>query len=752
MIPHLSSTTIQNGKTYQLDCAAYLNMLKKRKWLIVLPSLIILPLVTLKLLLQKPVYESTASILIEPENPNIVGFQEIFKNGSYSDYYQTQYRLISSRSMIEKTIDKLSASEDHVTFEQSSEKFQSFKSLLESIKSKLNNSVFNRMPFIQEYVLKTDTISIANQEKITQEKRIENFRKALTVKPVIETRLVDIIIKDLNANEATRKVNTLAEIYVSQNLLHKNKTMEESSQWLTGIVEDLKYSLQESEQKLQYFVQEYGMASVELEDMQSVVLEGLRNLNAEYINTKIRRFDLQTRLNELTNLQSQPLGQSASLATTSSEPLLATLFMKHADLNGQRAKIAQHLKSSHPRYLDVHAQIEQIETDIMATIRRQMQSLQTELRAVVAKESALRQELSRHESSGLGVNTEVVKYSLLKGDTENKRVLYQDIVRRLSEANITKGFKANNIRMIQSGTVPVKPLPAWKALKWGASAMLTFSIGMALAFLAERLDKRFRDIEEAERYLQLPSLGFIPRSTSHQWLLGETTDHRHDDDGLNPYRLLRTNVQMMMAQRAISSLLVTSAAPGEGKSTTVANLGFVFSILNKKVLLVDADLYRPTLHNIFKLPMGLGLSDFLMQGDPYQNFIQQTDIPNLSLLTRGSTPTQPTELLSSYRMKELIQQLATEYDVVIYDSPMVLSLPDTTILASEIEGTLLIHDINLINRDAISTAKCILEKSNTNILGIVFNHIDPPNTRYDYYPYEDHDQTMTSQKLLMKAS
>ena len=303
MIPHLSSTTIQNGKTYQLDCAAYLNMLKKRRWLIVLPSLIILPLVTLKLLLQKPVYESTASILIEPENPNIVGFQEIFKNGSYSDYYQTQYRLISSRSMIEKTIDKLATSEDHVTSEQSSEKFQSFNRLLESIKTKLKNSVFNRIPFIQEYLLKEDTISIYNQEKITQEKRIENFRKALIVKPVVETRLVDITIKDLNANEAARKVNTLVEMYVSQNLSHKNKTMEESSQWLTEIVEELKYSLQDSEQKLQDFVQEYGMASVELGEMQSVVLDGLRNLNAEYIETKIRRFDLQTRLNELTNFR-----------------------------------------------------------------------------------------------------------------------------------------------------------------------------------------------------------------------------------------------------------------------------------------------------------------------------------------------------------------------------------------------------------------------------------------------------------------
>ena len=745
---------MQRQNIHQADFTPYINVIKKRKRLVILPLVIIMPIVTLILVLQEPVYKSTAAILIEPENPNIVGFQEVLKLGPYDAYFQTQYQLISSRPMIEKTLDALNQDNNNVL---STEERNHYKELflgsnyLTSYWHNCRKKILSKIKSIKDSLIGRDNESTHSSTKRIREKNIEKFQEALTVKPIPNTRLIHVTVSDSNPYKTTRWVNTLAEVYTAQNLKHKIDGSEQASLWLTKLVEDLKNPLQNAEHILEEFIKEHGLATAELGEIQSVALAGLRDLNKEYIAAKIHRFDLETQLKELERLQLQSIDNDQSLARTLSDSVISNLLMRFANMKGQQAKIAKRFKQDHPQFIAVNAELQQIQEEINTKIQQNIQSVHTQLNTAIAKEETLLGELNVFETKGLRVDKNIAKYTTLKSNVDNKRALYQDMVRRLSETNITKGLEANNIRIVQRGTVPIEPVSSWIFIKLVGSSILTLSLGIALTFLAELFNKGFRNTEEVEQYLQIPFLGIIPRYAVNQRRIDREINNKDYPDGdFVAYRLLRMNLQFIATQRPIVSLLVTSAAPNEGKSTTVANLGISFALLGKKVLLVDADLHRPTLHKIFNLKNTVGLSDTLTEHKPWHTHIQKTNTPNLSVLASGSSSVNPTELLCTMRMHEFNNEIRNYYDMILYDAPMIISLPDAAILSTEMDGVLLVHNLTVGNKETVVIAKQILERANANILGLIFNNVDLKKMGFYSYQYEYYNKDKGSQNLLVE--
>jgi capsular exopolysaccharide synthesis family protein len=303
------------------------------------------------------------------------------------------------------------------------------------------------------------------------------------------------------------------------------------------------------------------------------------------------------------------------------------------------------------------------------------------------------------------------------------------MLRRSNETDVTKGLETNNIRIVQPAAVPVTPMPAWRTVKFLASLGLTLAMGVGLAFLVEIFDKRFKSPGEAEQALRLPFLGLIP---------AYRIDARDRSSSLLPwqqvrspvadaYRNVRTNLQFFAVQQPLRSLLITSAVAEEGKSTTAVNLGMAFAQLGKVVLLVDADLRRPTLHQFFRLPNERGLSDILIHGQAWHQFVASTVVENLQVLSSGPIPYNPTELLSTTRMKTLIEHLTEAFDIVIYEAPMVLSIPDAAVVSAAMDGVLLVHNPARGNREVVIAAKQALERARANIVGLIFNAVEVSN-------------------------
>jgi capsular exopolysaccharide synthesis family protein len=312
----------------------------------------------------------------------------------------------------------------------------------------------------------------------------------------------------------------------------------------------------------------------------------------------------------------------------------------------------------------------------------------------------------------------------------------------LAETTLTEALETNNIKLVDLASVPKYPLPSGSRKKILLGGVASLVLGVGLAFFMESLDKRFKSVDEAERYLGVPFLGVVP---SHK--AGRNKPIALYNPGATAseaYRTLRTWIRLS-SQNSVKALLITSANLGEGKSHTAANLGISFAQLGQTVLLVDADLRRPMLHHIFNVTNSKGLIDILAGGVEWQSVLQDTAMENLKVLSTGGRPHNPAELLSTMRMQNLLGSLKGTFDILIVDAPITLSIPDVAILVPEMDAVLLVHCPVKGGREAVLETKKILDRAGANLLGIIFNNVRPKMQKCYYHsqkPYRDPYNTL----------
>jgi capsular exopolysaccharide synthesis family protein len=313
--------------------------------------------------------------------------------------------------------------------------------------------------------------------------------------------------------------------------------------------------------------------------------------------------------------------------------------------------------------------------------------------------------------------------------------LYQAVSKRLAETTLTEALETNNVRVVERAGIPGKPASSGLLIRILLGVIVVFGLGGGLAVVTERLDKRFKTTDEVERYLGVPFLGCIPRYKPKR--------HRpialYDpwSGAAEAYRMLRTWLQLS-AQQSGTVLMLTSAVPGEGKSTTAVNLAISFAQLGRLVLLMDADLRRPTVHRFFTGTNDSGVTDILTQKVEWRQVLQDTAIENLKVLLAGSKPLNPAELLSTQSMQSLLESLKNTFDIIIVDAPVTFSIPDVAILAPAMTGVLLVHYPAKGNRQAVLEAKRVLERAGAHLLGVVFNNVSPREHKYYYHSQKYH--------------
>lgn len=297
-------------------------------------------------------------------------------------------------------------------------------------------------------------------------------------------------------------------------------------------------------------------------------------------------------------------------------------------------------------------------------------------------------------------------------------------------------------------------------LKFFASTIVTIIFGVGSCFIAESLERRFVNIEDVEKHLQIPIIGIIPHYNNKDKKSIYNLAFLEDpySEIADCYRNLRINIntQLYSRKKKSVSLLVTSAIPGEGKSTTSSNLGISFAQSGKKVLIVDTDLRRPSIHKYFNLTNEFGLADILIEGYAWEQAVQNSPVEGLKILTSSPILRNPAELLDMQRMHKLHQSVKDAFDIVIYDAPIVLSVPDTVIVATEVDGVLLVHNPTLGDKERVTAAKKVLTRVHANIIGIILNNVDTKyllsnNVYYDDY-YHDSKNGTNDTVLLSKTS
>ncbi len=722
----------------------YLTIVRRRKWLVIAPIFVILPWIWLTIATQKPIYEATTTLLIENTNPNVLPIQEISAPERSAEFYQTQYEIIRSREIAAEVVDKLAL--DRQVPEEDSQLVQIMKGiknfprkmvslLIQTVKSLLSDSAVE-----EDKETSTDG-TLADPVEAYRLKVIEGFRKSLQVEPKEGTKLVRISLRGEKPKEITQQVNLVAEVYMRRNLESKLDASQKAIAWLQEEATALREKINKTELALQKFKETKGLLPAgDFAGGRNIAPQQLESLSASYVETHTARIELQARIAELSNLSRQSVEEILQFPEISTDPSISLLKKRYLELQLDYTNLSKKFGEKHPQIIRLKGEIAEVRNAVYAEVRKVLSGMQMQYQALTTKEAALRQALNTQKTEVLQLSGDMTTYNNLKRSLEIDKELYVAVTKRLAETTLTEALVTNNVKVMEPAIVPTQPIPSNKKKMLLFGLLLSVGVGIGLAFGAEYLDKRFKSPDEVEGYLGIPFLGSIPHYKLKKSREGYPLITLQDptSNAAEAYRALRTWIQLFSAQRPVKTLLITSVTPGEGKSTTAANLAITFAQLGQKVLLVDADLRYPSLHHLFDLEdEETGLTTILLNHTDWRETLQDTSMENLKVLLTGIKPPNPTELLSTRKMQTLIQNWKEVFDLIIFDSPVILSIPDVAILTPMMDGVLLVHYPAKGNKNIILEGKRLLERAGADILGIIFNNISPKEEKY-YYSYRSY--------------
>jgi capsular exopolysaccharide synthesis family protein len=537
-----------------------------------------------------------------------------------------------------------------------------------------------------------------------------------------------------NPTVAAQAVNTLAELYIKQSLDHKYTISSEATGWLDERIKEQQKKVEEAERALQAYREREGL--VNLEERQGLVDQKLTSLTAAVMNARTERITKETLYNQMKAL---PSSQLESFSLVMQNVVVQGLKSQLAELLRELARLSENLGEKHPDMIRVRTQIRATEDKIRAEIQNIVRSVESDYQTARQQEANLQANLEAIKQEAQEIGRKGIEYGVLKRQVESEQGVYQDLLNRSKETGLETELKATNIRIHERAETPGGPILPRKTRNYVLAVLIGLALGIGLALLFEHMDNTLKTPEDVKA-LGLPFLGMVPDVTAKP---GASSLPRPSPLILkNPnsavaeaYRVLRTNLIFCSAESTGRVILVSSANPGEGKTTTVANLAASLAINGAKVLAVDADLRRPTMHQHFGIPKTPGLTDLIVGKSQASQSIQATRYKGLQVLPCGYVPPNPAELLGSRSMREVVAALRTHYEWVIIDTPPILAMADTPVLCPIVDGVVLVVGSEVSGRPAIQRALDQISGVGGKVTGVVLNKVDLERNSYYYGQY-----------------
>jgi polysaccharide biosynthesis transport protein len=396
-------------------------------------------------------------------------------------------------------------------------------------------------------------------------------------------------------------------------------------------------------------------------------------------------------------------------------------------------------KPDFPKMVQLKAQINELDSRIKAEANGVLASLRAQLDAVKRQEDQVRARLQDTRHSVLASQDKGVDYNLLKRELDTNRQMYDSLLQRMKEVSVTSGVASNNVSVVDEAKTPSWPIAPNLNKSLSVGLLSGLVLGVIIALIRENLDDSIKRAEDVEAKLSLPLLGIIPLLKKKQFTVASLGLLSHvDPRGLfaEAYRSTRTALQFSTAEGAPKRLMVTSSVQGEGKSTTALSLAINFAQMGQKVLIIDADMRSPTLHNTLSRSNEFGLSAYLSGDANREALIQDTDIRNLAVLVAGPHPPSPVDLLIGPRFMELLDRAeAMGFDRIVIDAPPVLGIADAIVLGNQVQNILFAIKSASTKMSNIRDALRRMRLSGLLPLGVVLTSVSPVETGYDTYGY-----------------
>lgn len=684
----------QESRLHFLD---YWRIIRIRKTVIIAVFLLVVITATLVTFILPESFSSHARIKVERDKSDI---EELASGGMtarynpYDPYFiQTEFEIISSEIILSKVVEVLNL-----------------------------NDVWGKKFYDGTKLKTTETIDL--------------LRRRLDLRPVRNTTLIDIRVFSESAQEAANLANEIARAY-------KQWRLEKGNELVQGGLESLRKQAREQDAEIAKATERVAELRSKLHisdfDAYSMAPQQLIE-NEEYKRFLAIKFEREVvykgRVEQLEKLRALSKLELRDVLPGMEPDLTLTELINELNAADQKFKsLGQDISEKHPEYIRITEQQKLLDEKINNRVAGILKRLETQVAMLKSELDSLVESVETARKEDQKKLTESRPYYDEKRKLEDMIDFRRLLQRRINLEEIDLRLpKSSQVEIIEKAVPGVKAVRPNKPLNIILGVIIGLVVGVGLAFFIEYLDTSVKTIDDVERSLQSPVLGVIPQNVGY--LIEEGAESPHAE----AYRVLRTNLMFARKDDKLNTVAVVSAGAGEGKSTTVLNLATVFAQSGQRVVVVDSDLRRPTLHKLLRVTNNLGLTNYLLKLHSLDQVIQSTSLPTLDFLASGKLPSSSLGILSSSQMKDLIGELKQRYDFVFFDSPPIMGVSDASILASEVDITMQVIQYRRYPQPMNIRAKQLIEKVGGNLVGIVLNNINmSQDESYYYYSGYYHD-------------
>lgn len=718
----------------------------RKHWIAIVATMFLTGLGAMFLTLGRTkIYESQATMLFDPQPPRPLGREVqavVDMSGDYQnkrEYYRTQFWVIQSQKIATMVVEQLQLQNDPRFVE---------------------NLPATAQPMAR-------AVSVEDAAKI--------LRSRLSVEQIKESQLARVLYQDADRVRAQRVLGTLVDVYAQHNLDEALDAMGAAAEWLNNQVDTLKSDLETSELALHDYKKDKNILSVSMDDQTNMLRGEISQLNASLTSTRAQREQIAARRAELLKINpEEPSNVPATELLNSS--LLQKLRSDYVGaIEGRSVLIALGRGDKHPDVLAAQARIDATRLALLMEVKNVQGAVDHDFNVASNAINGLSGLLEQAKQHALNLNLLEIEFNRLRRSRDSNERLYGLVTERSKENDLTRLLRFNNIRVVDRPALPQVPVTPNMPLNVASGLALGLALGLIGAIGREQLDRTLKTPDEAERELNLASLGLVPlmhegednsskyaakgrRRRSKVKLPApdshpELVVHEHPTSGVaEAARAVRTNILFMSPDHPFRTLLVTSASPSEGKTTVACCIAIAIAQAGRKVVLVDCDMRRPRLHKVFNTPRETGVTSALLAPGTLQQAVQTTEIPNLSVLPTGPLPPNPSEILHSEAFEKLLDGLREHFDCVVIDSPPIAPVTDAAILCKRVDGTVLVVRAAVTRKDVAKRAVRSLRDVGGRLVGTVFNAVDFQRRDYGYYHYYAYKKAGYGSELPPKRS
>jgi succinoglycan biosynthesis transport protein ExoP len=706
----------------------YVRVLVKRKWTVLACLLTIFSVVAIASLKMTPVYEASGSIEINKADSSLVNFSN---SPTFNvDYYdptelETEVKILQSDLLALQVVKELAL-----------DRRPEFGGRTAALPSSLD--------------LEPDPLQADSGRTSAL---LSGFRSSLKVTLAPNTHIIEVHYRSPDKDLAATVVNTLMDTYKENNFKSRFDSTMQASDWLKKQLVDLEMKVETSQEKLVRYQKEHEILGID--EKQNITTAKLDELNKALTAAESERMDKESVYRLVQSGDADTIASAATLldavgsGVQSASSLLEGLRAKEADVKIQAAELSTQFGPSYPKVTQLNNQLREIDAQILGETRKVAGKIRGQYMAALQRENMLRDALEKQKQEANKLNESAIQYSILKRDLESYRTLYEGLLEKMKEAGVSAGLKSNNFRIVDVARVPTFPVEPNLPRNLAFAFMLGLTSGVGLAFLLEGLDNTVRTTEQAQLISGLPPLGMIPmgsRTTregadSKRLVIATSkeavelvTQVRPQSQMAESYRALRTSLLLSNLGAPPKVIMITSALPQEGKTTTSINCAVVLAQKGIRVLLIDADLRRPSIHKTLGMGPRSGLSNVLTGSATLQQTITRSPVlPNLSILPAGTPPPNPAELLASTNMRDVLEELRGQFDHIVVDTPPTLSVTDAVVLSPRADAVVLVIRSGHTTKHALRRSRDILMQVNAKVSGVLLNAVDLSSPDYYYY-------------------